>query len=66
MRSVLRMLLLLVGIYLAAAYLILPRLWHHYAHQPALAGAPKVTATDAGVPGDPLNVGVVGTREEVL
>lgn len=60
------MLLLCAAVYLVAAYLILPRLWSHYEHQPAMEGAPKVTTTDAGLPGDPLNVGLVGSREEVL
>jgi hypothetical protein len=58
--------LVVVGFfYLTAAYLVLPNLWRHYEHQPALAGAPKVTTTDAGLPGDPLNVGLVGSREDV-
>jgi hypothetical protein len=53
-------------LYLAAAYLILPRLWSHYEHEPRLAGRPMVTMTANGIPGDPLNVGLVGTKTEAL
>jgi LssY C-terminus len=48
------------------AYLILPAIWQHYEHNPKLANSPKVTRTAEGIPGDPLNIGVVGTREEVV
>jgi hypothetical protein len=58
--------LALVAAYLLVAYLLLPWLWRHYEHQPALEQSPKFTTTDAGIPGDPLNVGLVGTRERVL
>jgi hypothetical protein len=56
----------LAAAYLLVAYVILPSLWRHYEHQPALEQSPKFTVTNAGIPGDPLNVGLVGTREEVL
>ncbi len=48
------------------AYLILPAIWRHYEHNPKLANSPKVTRTGEGIPGDPLNIGLVGTREEVV
>ena len=60
---------ILVGlliIYLLAAYVVLPRLWSHYEHEPGLRGRPMVTLTSDGIPGDPLNVGLVGTREEAI
>ncbi|MFO0952141.1 MAG: LssY C-terminal domain-containing protein [Isosphaeraceae bacterium] len=56
----------LVVVWLLMAYLILPALWRHYEHQPALANAPKTTVTSLGIPGDPLNVGLIGTKEEVV
>ena len=65
-RIALQILLALAAAYLGVAYLILPRLWRHYEHQPALEQSPKLTLTGAGIPGDPLNVGLIGTREEVL
>ncbi|WP_210483773.1 LssY C-terminal domain-containing protein [Microvirga antarctica] len=56
----------LVGLYLALAYGLLPALWRHYEHQPDLANRPMVTRTTQDIPGDPINVGLVGTKEEVI
>jgi hypothetical protein len=53
-------------IYTVVAYLLLPSLWTHYEHQQALATLPMVTRTAQGIPGDPINVGIVGDSEEVL
>jgi hypothetical protein len=53
-------------VYLLVAYVLLPALWHHYEHQPNLEGTPKTTVTGSDIPGDPLNVGLVGTQEEVV
>jgi len=52
--------------YLLLAYVALPALWTHYEHAPAMETMPKVTTTGAGIPGDPLNVALVGTEQEVL
>jgi hypothetical protein len=51
--------------YVLLAYLVAPALLRHYEHHPALATAPKTTMTPEGLPGDPLNVGFVGTQAEV-
>lgn len=48
------------------AYVALPATWTHYEHQRGLAGLPMVTRTAQGIPGDPMNVGLVGTKEDVL
>ena len=56
----------LVFVYILFAYLILPLAWSHYEHQPRLAAAPMVTRTAQGIPGDPLNVGLAGAREDVV
>src|SRR5579885_766130 len=56
----------LVGLYFLIAYLVLPLLWRHYEHQEALAGMPMITRTASGIPGDPINVGLVGSRSDVL
>jgi hypothetical protein len=48
------------------AYLVLPSTWSHYEHQKALANVTMVTRTGDGIPGDPINVGLVGVREDVL
>jgi hypothetical protein len=48
------------------AYLLLPVLWRHYEHQKKLDGLPMVTITAQGIPGDPINVGMVGSEADVL
>jgi hypothetical protein len=57
-----------VGIasYMAAAYWLLPLLWTHYEHQRGLAGMSMVTRTAQGIPGDPINIGLVGTEEDLV
>src|SRR5262245_34426564 len=55
-----------VVIYGLTAYVVLPRAWTHYEHQKGLAGLTMVTRTSQEIPGDPINVGLVGTREDVL
>jgi len=56
----------LTGGYVLMAYIMLPVAWRHYEHQKALAGLTMVTRTGNGIPGDPMNVGLVGSREDVL
>ena len=58
--------LVVIALWLVTAYMILPAVWKHYEHHPALEDAPKTTLTNQGIPGDPLNVGVIGTRAEVI
>jgi LssY C-terminus len=53
--------------YFLTSYVIIPRLWREYEHHhPALDSGPKVTANAYGIPGDPLNVGLVGERDQVV
>jgi LssY-like putative type I secretion system component LssY len=56
----------IVGLYFLLAYIVLPLFWRHYEHQHALAGLTMVTRTASGIPGDPMNVGLVGSRDDVL
>ena len=56
----------IVVAYLGLAYVALPMAWTHHEHQPQLADLPMVTRTAQGIPGDPLNVGLVGRREDVV
>ena len=56
----------IVAVYGLLAYVILPAAWTHHEHQPALAVRPMVTQTRQGIPGDPMNVGLVGSREDVI
>jgi hypothetical protein len=59
-------LLAVVLAYTATAYIVLPAIWSHYEHQRGLAELPMVTRTAQGIPGDPINVGVIGDEKEVL
>jgi hypothetical protein len=56
----------MAAIYFVLAYLVLPMLWTHREHEPGLASLPMVTHTGTGIPGDALNVGLVGSEEDVL
>jgi hypothetical protein len=56
----------LLVVYGILAYFFLPLVWKRYEHQKALAGLSMVTRTGDGIPGDPINVGVVGAKEDVL
>lgn len=65
-RLLLRILLTLLVCYLLFAYFVLPSLWRHYEHQKKLDGLPMVTTTAQGIPGDPINVGLVGSSKDIL
>lgn len=62
-RAALRAGLGALGLYLLAAYLVLPWAWWVAERRhPALDGLPKATRNADGIPGDPLNVALVGSR----
>lgn len=52
--------------YVLIAYVALPALWTHYEHQKGLAELPMLTRTAQGIPGDPINVGLIGDNKDVL
>jgi len=56
----------LIAVYALLAYVALPALWTHHEHQKGLASLPMVTRTAQGIPGDPINVGLVGDNKDVL
>jgi hypothetical protein len=59
----------LVGIlvWLALAYFLVPELWKVYSHRhPSLEDIPGVTFTADGIPADPINVALIGTKAEVI
>ena len=62
----LNVLLVFVLLWLLAAYVILPAVWRHYEHQPVLETAPKTSWTAQGIPGDPLNVGLIGDESALV
>ena len=53
-------------IYLGLAYVALPMAWTHHERQPGLTDKPMVTRTAAGIPGDPINIGLVGSRDDIV
>ena len=60
------LLLSLIIAYTLLAYVVLPAFWTHYEHQKGLAALPMVTRTAQGIPGDPLNVGLIGHQSELV
>ena len=56
----------LLIVYGVLAYFFLPLVWKRYEHEKALAGLSLVTRTSEGIPGDPINIGLVGSKDDVL
>jgi hypothetical protein len=60
-------LLAVLAVYGIGAYLIVPTLWRvEVTRHPALQGAPRLTHTAAGIPGDPLNIALIATQPELV
>jgi LssY C-terminus len=59
-------LLAAVVVYAGIAYLVMPSLWRRYEHQPGLEAAPETTTGGDGLPGDPLNIALIGSEAEVV
>jgi LssY C-terminus len=56
----------LIMLYVVIAYLIVPAGWIRYAkHHPTLDDIPTITRTGDDIPGDPLNVALIGTEVDV-
>jgi hypothetical protein len=64
-RSVAQWIVTGFGVYLTLSYLVLPSFWRHYEHLPEMKSMPKVTRAPNGLPGDPLNVALVGSEVEI-
>lgn len=56
----------LLGLYLFVAYFVLPEIWIFRDSRKVGSLSSMVTVTDDDIPGDPINVGLVGTKEEVI
>jgi len=67
-RSVAAALGIALALYLIVAYGILPFLWWDAdrGYHPALKDLPKLTHNADGIPGDPLNVALVGSEAELV
>jgi hypothetical protein len=66
MRHLVLLSMFLTIVYGLVAYLLMPAFWTHYEHQKGLAKLPMVTRTAQGIPGDPINVGLIGDSKDVL
>ncbi|TCO93948.1 LssY-like putative type I secretion system component LssY [Chthoniobacter flavus] len=56
----------LLAVWVVIAYLALPVWWkRHEAKHPALIDAPYITETGAHIPGDPLNLSVIGAEDDL-
>jgi hypothetical protein len=65
-RRLVRLLIALLLVYLVIAYFVMPIDWRWYVHRhPSLDDVPDITITGNGIPGDPLNVALIGTESEV-
>ena len=63
MRRIVIGLTTLLWAYLVVAYLVMPVLWTWYVRDhPTLDAIPHITSTADGLPGDPLNVALIGTE----
>lgn len=65
-RQALVVVAMLVALYVVVSYIILPATWARVEHEPGLAKHTMLTSTAQGIPGGPINVGLVGTREDVV
>ena len=53
--------------YLIVAYVAMPGLWLHYGHRhPKFGDIPGITHTSDGHPGDPLNVALIGSKDDLI
>ena len=66
LRTGLTILAIFLVLYGVIAYFALPFAWTHYEHQKGLAGRPMLTRTAQNIPGDPINIGLVGNKDDVL
>jgi hypothetical protein len=54
-------------LYVLAAYVIAPQLWkHHDRRHPDFSDNPRVTHTGTGIPGDPLNICITGSEDDLI
>ena len=67
LRKALYLFLILLIAYLLVAYLLLPWGWsRHESRNTSISAIPRVTRTASGIPGDPLNLALIGSKEQVI
>jgi hypothetical protein len=55
-----------ISLYVFVSYLLLPVTWDRIEHEPGLSKRSMVTSTAQGIPGDAINFGMTGTKEDVV
>lgn len=65
-RQYLMLLAAVIVCYVTVSYLILPATWSRIEHEPGLSKRAMVTATAQGIPGGPINIGLIGTHEDLV
>src|SRR5579871_3216360 len=66
-RRVLAYVLIGLLIWAALAYIFVPEFWKlYFRRHPSLDDVPGVTFTADGIPADPINVALIGTKAEVV
>ncbi|MCK3780748.1 LssY C-terminal domain-containing protein [Ensifer sesbaniae] len=66
MRAAFLLLAIVIAAYLAVSYFLVPELWVFHDSRRKVPLNPMVTSTEQGIPGDPINVGLVGSKEQVI
>lgn len=56
---------IVIGLYLLVSYLTIPLLWREAEGHPALAQLPQIARTKDNIPGDPLNIALVGPESTI-
>ncbi|WP_218780095.1 LssY C-terminal domain-containing protein, partial [Cellulomonas iranensis] len=59
MRAAVFLLATMLAAYLAVSYFLVPELWVFHDSRRRAPLNPMVTSTEQGIPGDPINVGLV-------
>jgi hypothetical protein len=66
-KKIIALIVSVIVIWAAAAYLVAPILWKWYARRhPSFEDLPGVTYTADGIPADPINAALIGTKSEVV
>jgi LssY C-terminus len=66
-RRLIILVLVLLVVWALMAYVAMPAMWRTFAHRhPSLDDIPGITETGSGIPGDPINVALIGTESDVV
>ncbi len=66
-RMAFRVVVGMILVWAVVAYLVMPAVWKRWTRRhPSLEDIPGITHTGSGIPGDPLNVALIGTKAELM